>query len=151
MIHKLIFFFHIIISLLIIVVIAELNLSEYPCFKAKISNHRAARIVGGYNSRKEDTPYIAAVTRSGGNVFCGSSIISDKYLIIAAHCLCNNQNKVMQTTQMKIYVGVHNITEVKNEINESGSVQEVFVSKIIMHPSFICGKKSDADIGEYKI
>lgn len=129
-----------------------LNLSDYPCYKPKQINYRNARIVGGYNAVKEETVYMAAVTRSGGNIFCGASIISEKFLIIASHCLCNNQNKIIKPTQIKVYVGVNKVSDIKNLVENSNQQEkgpiEVFVNEIIIHPENTCGKKSDSDIGK---
>lgn len=130
----------------------NLNLSNYPCYRPKPfnNNHRNARIVGGYNAIKEETVYMAAVTRSGGNVFCGASIVSENFLVLASHCICNAQNKVIKPSQIKVYVGVDKVSDIRklDEYQEKGPI-EVFVSEIIVHPENSCGKKSDSDIGKY--
>lgn len=88
------------------------------------------------------------MTRSGGNVFCGASIISEKVLILAAHCICNNQNKVIKPTQVRVYIGVNKVSDIKNlnDVNGNGP-KEVIVEEIIKHPEYNCGVKSESDIG----
>lgn len=127
-----------------------LNFSDKPCYKPKPINYRNGRIVGGYNALKQETVYMAAVTRSGGNIFCGSSIISEKFLIIAAHCLCNIQNKVIKPSQIKIYLGVNRVSDIQKLTNDDEKPIEAVVGDIIMHPEYSCGKKSDSDIGAVK-
>lgn len=129
---------------------SEINLANYPCYKSQRLNYRLGRIVGGYTAQRDDTPYLAVLTRSGGNIFCGSAVISEKFILTAAHCVCNNKNKIIQPTQMKVYVGIHQIVEIQkiqnNEIDD-GMASEVTVEDIIVHPDYVCGKKSDSDIG----
>ncbi|KAL7019684.1 hypothetical protein ACKWTF_011207 [Chironomus riparius] len=129
--------------------VGELNLSNYPCYKPQRLNYRNSRIVGGHNALKEQASYLAVLTRSGGNIFCGSSILNEKFIVTAAHCICNNKNKFIQPNQMKVYVGIHETSEIqKIQLNEidAGMASEVIVDKIIVHPDYVCGKKSDSDI-----
>ncbi|KAG5673644.1 hypothetical protein PVAND_003673 [Polypedilum vanderplanki] len=139
----------VLISLVSITISKDIILSKYPCYKptSQHMNYRNARIVGGYDAKRENTLYMGVLTRSGGNVFCGSSVISEKFLIVAAHCLCNSQNKIMMPNQMRVYVGINKISEINaNENNELNKALEVFVEKIIIHPNYKCGKKTDTDI-----
>lgn len=125
----------------------SVNLSDYPCYKPNPINYRSARIVGGFNAIKGESPYMSAVTRSGGNIFCGASIISEKFLVLSSHCLCNNQNKIIKPSQIRVYVGVNKVSDIK-EFSESDQAPiEVLISEIITHPEYSCGKKSDSDIG----
>jgi secreted trypsin-like serine protease len=131
----------------------EMSLSETPCYKPKPTNHRSAlRIVGGSDASRGDTPYMVGLMKHGG-VVCGASIISENFLILAAHCVCNNLNKVIKPTQVKAFVGMYKISEVKkmneNEIDDDDEgIRRVFVEKIIVHPGYVCGKKAENDIGE---
>jgi secreted trypsin-like serine protease len=128
-------------------VISEINLSDYPCYKPTPINYRSARIVGGFDAIKEETPYMSAVTRSGGNIFCGASIISEKFLVLSSHCLCNNQNKIIKPSQIRVFVGVNNVNDIKEFNGNDQAPIEVVISEIITHPEYSCGKKSDSDIG----
>lgn len=126
----------------------EMSLSEFPCYKPKPINHRnGLRIVGGFDAVRSETPYMVGLMKHGG-IVCGASIISENFLVLAAHCVCNNQNDVIKPTQVKAFVGMHEISEVKmmNEIDDG--IAEVFVNKIIVHPSYVCGRKAENDIGE---
>ena len=141
----------ILLQFAVTLVVSELNLSNYPCYKPQRFNYRNARIVGGHNALKEQASYLAVLTRSGGNIFCGSAIINERFIVTAAHCVCNNKNKFIQPNQMKVYVGIHEISAIQkiqqNEIDDDGMATEVIVDKIIVHSDYVCGKKSDSDIG----
>ena len=130
----------------------EMSLSETPCYKPKPINHRnALRIVGGSDTDRGETPYMVGLMKHGG-VVCGASIISENFLILAAHCVCNNVNKVIRPAQIKAFVGMHKISEVKeikeNNLSDDEGVKQVFVSKIVVHPEYVCGRKAENDIGE---
>jgi secreted trypsin-like serine protease len=136
----------------------RLNLSKYPCYQppSQQLNYRNARIVGGHDAKREQTPYFAALTRSGGNVFCGSSIVSERFLIVAAHCLCTNQNKIMKPTQMRVYVGINSVSDIKraesgNDVDVDDEPHEVVVDKMIVHEDYMCGRKMDSDIGAFSM
>lgn len=131
----------------------EMSLTEFPCYKPKPLNYRnMLRIVGGFDALQSDTPYMVGLIKHGG-VVCGASIISEKLLILAAHCVCNNQNKIIKRTQVKAFLGMNKVSDVKlmneNEIIDNG-VTEVYISSIVIHPEYICGKKTENDIGEKK-
>lgn len=141
----------IVFSIIVEMVAGEMSLSDFPCYKPKPMNHRnGLRIVGGLDALRSETPYMVGLMKHGG-VICGASIISENFLVLAAHCVCNNQNNIIKPTQVKAFVGMHELSEVKamseNDIDDDG-IAEVFISKIIVHPGYVCGKKAENDIGE---
>lgn len=145
--------FWVICAIIVKLVAGEMNLSEFPCYKPKPVNYRMAlRIVGGTDAIQNQTPYMVGLMRHGG-IVCGASIISERVLILAAHCICNNQNKVIKPTQLKVFLGMNKLSEAKpineNKIDDDG-ISEVFISKIVVHDGYICGKKAENDIGEIR-
>lgn len=131
-----------------------MSLTAFPCYKPKPFNYRnMLRIVGGFDALQSETPYMVGLMKNGG-VVCGASIISEKVLILAAHCLCNNKNKIIKRTQVKAILGMNKVSDVKlinhNDVGDNG-VTEVFISNIVVHPEYICGKKTENDIGERTI
>lgn len=127
--------------------IGELRLSDAPCYKPKPFNYRTGlRIVGGSEATKSGAPYMVGLMKHGA-VVCGGSIISENFLILAAHCVCNNQNQLIKPSLLKAFIGMHKRTEADNEIGDGGA-SEVVVDKIIAHPEYVCGKKAENDIGE---
>ena len=65
----------------------------------------------------------------------------------------SNKNKVINPTQLKAFVGLNKLSDIKiigNEIdNEEQDIEEVIVGKIILHPDYDCSKRGDSDIGKF--
>lgn len=141
----------VIFATIIGLVAGEMSLSDFPCYKPKPSNYRMGlRIVGGADASAGGAPYMAALMKHGG-VFCGASIISENFLVLAAHCVCNSQNDVVQPSQLKAVVGMNKLSDLKaRNNNDAQGITEIFVSKIIVHPDYVCGKKAENDIGKMK-
>lgn len=60
--------------------------ADTSCGKHK-TNQRLSRIVGGQDAEKGEFPWMVSLTRHGGH-FCGGTIISNKFVMTAGHCLC---------------------------------------------------------------
>ncbi|CAL8126065.1 unnamed protein product [Orchesella dallaii] len=88
------------------------------------------KIVGGVLSKQHCWPWVAAIVRvsktKAPKIVCGSSIISKKYLLTAAHCV-----------EYMEQVGVDNFRVVlgTNDINEDDTFQ-MEVASVIIHPRF---------------
>ncbi|GAA6223011.1 coagulation factor IX-like [Lates japonicus] len=83
------------------------------------------RIVGGKEVAPGEIPWqVALILRSTGALFCGGSILRERWVITAAHCLAEAQGKFF------IRVGEHNIY-----INE-GTEQDYDVLEQHMHPFY---------------
>jgi chymotrypsin len=65
-------------------------LARYPIYKTLFpeSLGSESRIVGGNEAARNGLPYQVAMllTVSGGQALCGGSIISNNYVLTAAHC-----------------------------------------------------------------
>lgn len=62
------------------------SVSSESCLKAK-PKILLGRIVGGQLTEPGEIPYIVSLTRRGGH-FCGASILNERWLITAGHCVC---------------------------------------------------------------
>lgn len=132
-------------------VAGEMSLSSSPCYKPKPINYRKGlRIVGGSDALLSATPYMVGLMKNGG-VVCGASIISENFLLLAAHCVCNNQNDFIKPTQLKVFLGMNKLSDLMNgnEVVADDGIVEVFIHKIIVHADYVCGKKAANDIGEF--
>lgn len=85
-----------------------------------------------------------------GGIVCGASIISENFLILAAHCVCNNQNNIVKPTQFQFYIGMKKLSDIKQSKDENQIPQEVFIKQIIVHSDYVCGK-TENDIGESEV
>ncbi|XP_078544754.1 coagulation factor IX [Lissotriton helveticus] len=81
------------------------------------------RIVGGTDSMKGEIPWQVHLLNKDGVGFCGGSIISEKWIVTAAHCFPT-------VTEFKVVVGEHN-----TELND-GTEQYLQVKQVIMHHSY---------------
>ncbi|XP_039975488.1 coagulation factor IXa [Xiphias gladius] len=83
------------------------------------------RIVGGAVVIPGEIPWqVALILRTGGQLFCGGSILSERWVITAAHCLVQVQGSFF------VRVGEHNIY-----INE-GTEQDHDVLEQHLHPRY---------------
>jgi len=78
-----------------------------------------SRIVGGKPAKQGDYPYIVSLQEDGFGHFCGGSLIADKYVLTAAHCVGDGVDSV--------YVG---LLDQKN----TSSAENFKVVNIFVHP-----------------
>ncbi|XP_069468876.1 coagulation factor IX [Ambystoma mexicanum] len=81
------------------------------------------RIVGGTDSLSGEIPWQVHLININGVGFCGGSIISEKWIVTAAHCFPNE-------AEFKVVVGEYN-----TEVND-GTEQYLQVAKLVMHPNY---------------
>ena len=84
------------------------------------------RIIGGEKADDHEFPFAAALIReysSGDWQFCGGSVISDRYILTAAHCVVG----ITGLARYKVRVG-------SNEKYVGG--QEIYIEEIIIHEKY---------------
>jgi secreted trypsin-like serine protease len=64
---------------------------------AKNGNQDQERIVGGKNADPGEWPWIAALFNAGRQ-FCGGSLIDDKHVLTAAHCVVKQVHTISYQT-----------------------------------------------------
>ncbi|KAI1886322.1 hypothetical protein AGOR_G00212800 [Albula goreensis] len=77
------------------------------------------KIVGGYECRKNSAPY--QVSLNSGYHFCGGSLISNLWVVSAAHCY---------KSRVQVRLGEHNIA------TNEGTEQFINSAKVIRHPRY---------------
>ncbi|XP_038174792.1 trypsin V-A-like [Arvicola amphibius] len=77
------------------------------------------RIVGGYTCQKHSVPY--QVSLNDGSHICGGSLITDQWVLSAAHCY---------SPKIQVRLGEHNIHKIE------GGEQFIDAAKIIPHPDY---------------
>jgi hypothetical protein len=91
------------------------------------SDQSSGRIVGGQPADIEDYPWQVAIINSTGSQTCGASILSEYWVISAAHCAVS--------TTHKIRAGVTDKTDT--------SGQDHNIAETIQHPDYAPGYKND--------
>ncbi|XP_050033992.2 uncharacterized protein [Dermacentor andersoni] len=84
------------------------------------------RIIGGNEANPNKWAWMAALLRrETGELYCGGALISNRYVITAAHCTDG-----LKAANITVRLGAHNMQE------PSVNVKDVEVSRIRAHPSF---------------
>jgi len=96
---------------------------------------KTSRIVGGTETEVNEYPWMAALSQTGDNFFCGGTLIGSQWILTAAHCLFKDQEgtQPLATSDLYIVLGEHDIT---NSFESTIPKKDVQVSKIITHPSY---------------
>ncbi|MFT7800613.1 trypsin-3-like [Arapaima gigas] len=81
------------------------------------------RVVNGYDCRPHSQPWQVYFTYSGGNRWCGGSLINPRWVVSAAHC-------AKPASQLEVHLGEHDTYHVE------GTEQRLWVSKVITHPYY---------------
>nr|XP_019557760.2 serine protease SP24D-like [Aedes albopictus] len=108
-------------------------------FFGSVASSPARRIVGGQFAENEKKfPYQAALFELD-QFKCGGSIIAEKWILTAAHCITQLDGSPTPTDELKVLVGSHHL-------NEGG--KKVKTAKIIPHADY---PKINYDIGLIKL
>ncbi len=97
------------------------------------AQNERVNITGGVEVDIDERPFQASI-QQGGNHFCGCSIVNDRYVVTAAHCV---QGRTAEN--LRVAVGV---TE-QTQVGTNG--QLVDVRRIVTHPNYN-SNTSDNDI-----
>jgi len=88
---------------------------------------RKKRIVGGKETEVSEYPWQIGMVHTGkSSVWCGGSVISDQWILTAAHCVPK-----ATTSNIEVLLGEHDYKD-KTETNEIRAK----VTKIISHPKY---------------
>jgi secreted trypsin-like serine protease len=98
----------------------------FPFFTG-IKDNENAKITGGSDADISDFPW--QVYLESGDYTCGGSIISNNWIITAAHCTKNDYDETISTSQMVVIVGANNPRN-----TQQGKVYRV--SEVIVHENY---------------
>ncbi|RZC43166.1 trypsin-1 [Asbolus verrucosus] len=104
---------------------------------------RGGKIVGGTTADKGEFPWMVSITRRGGH-FCGGTLISNKFVLTAGHCLCTGIGAdTVKPSSIKVTMAQYDLT------NKSSDAFQMPLKSITIHPEYACGKvKNDIAILE---
>ncbi|KAL0124384.1 hypothetical protein PUN28_006307 [Cardiocondyla obscurior] len=95
------------------------------CYSANGLPH--TQIVGGDEAAEGEYPYVVSIKDLFQNHFCGGAIVSEKYVITAAHCL----EKITDPSSIRIGAGSNRLIFQTNQYKAEA---------IIIHKGYVPGK-----------
>lgn len=89
------------------------------------------RIVGGYDARQGQFPFVASVRTPQNQHLCGGVIISRRHILTAGHCV----QRTMENPNLVVYVGAHTRTDgtpyrLSHAIRHPGFTPQVAINDI---------------------
>ncbi|XP_014252955.1 transmembrane protease serine 9-like [Cimex lectularius] len=100
------------------------------------------RIVGGWPTKPREYPWmVALVTKEKNRLFCGASIISDIYVLTAAHCVRGKRRTEIQVV----------LSDGDHVDMEPGMAERRDIARIIVHKEFHQPRRYNNDIALLKL
>uniref|UniRef100_A0A8C6J1U2 Enteropeptidase n=1 Tax=Melopsittacus undulatus TaxID=13146 RepID=A0A8C6J1U2_MELUD len=115
------------------------------CGKHLVTQSYGTRIVGGSNAKRGAWPWIVSLHFNSRPV-CGASLVSDEWLVTAAHCVYGRQ---LKPSQWKAVLGLYD----QSDMTQPSTVVQN-IDQIIINPHYMKSTK-DSDIAlmhlQYKV
>ncbi|NXP49709.1 ENTK Enteropeptidase, partial [Heliornis fulica] len=106
------------------------------CGKHLLTPNNGTRIVGGSDARREAWPWIVSL-HFNSRPICGASLVSDEWLVTAAHCVYRRQ---LNLSQWKAVLGLYD----QSDLAKPSTVVRN-IDKIVINPHYMKYMK-DSDI-----
>jgi len=97
-----------------------------PSFADEVEEDDGDRIIVGTRASQGEIPYQVSLQVNGRHM-CGGTIIADKWVVTAGHCVAH-QGEVIPAEQIKIIYGSTSLRSPRN--------RPVQVTRVIIHPNY---------------
>ncbi|KAF4072119.1 hypothetical protein AMELA_G00270730 [Ameiurus melas] len=103
---------------------------EDKCDVCGMRPFKSSRIVGGQDSMEGEWPWQVSLHIKNSVHVCGASIISDSWLVTAAHCVQDEPKiRLSQPSSWEAYLGLHTQKQMDK-------AEKRYLKRIIAHPSY---------------
>uniref|UniRef100_A0A8C3DMM6 Transmembrane serine protease 15 n=1 Tax=Corvus moneduloides TaxID=1196302 RepID=A0A8C3DMM6_CORMO len=116
--------------------VVHLQCNIQSCGKHLVTQNNQTRIVGGSDARREAWPWIVSLHFNFQPV-CGASLVSDEWLVTAAHCVYGRQ---LKPSRWQAVLGLY----IQSDLAQPSTVVRN-IDRIIMNPHYMKQTK-DSDI-----
>ncbi|NXU35937.1 ENTK Enteropeptidase, partial [Drymodes brunneopygia] len=106
------------------------------CGKHLVAQNNGTRIVGGSDARREAWPWIVSL-HFNFQPICGASLVSDEWLVTAAHCVYGRQ---LKPSRWRAVLGLYAQSDLTQSSTEARNID-----RIIINPHYMKQTK-DSDI-----
>ncbi|GAA6106579.1 ST14 transmembrane serine protease matriptase a isoform X2 [Tachysurus ichikawai] len=104
--------------------------SDENCGVCGMQPFKTSRIVGGQDATEGEWPWQVSLHIKNSMHVCGASIISEKWLVTAAHCVQDEPKiRLSQPESWEVYLGLYR----QNLLNKA---EKRYLKRIIAHPNY---------------
>lgn len=104
--------------------------SDEDCGDCGKQPYKTSRIVGGQDSSEGEWPWQVSLHIKNSIHVCGASIISESWLVTAAHCVQDEPKvRLSQPGTWEVYLGLHSQKEL-------AKAEKRYLKRVIAHPSY---------------